>query len=204
MRFVIPLRRTYPRQSFNTEVAQCLQKDASGFCVSTRCTSAGVPFSNTFANYLFWTAQTMHPEGAEGPIWTRLRVTAECRFHGSVWAPIRSQIVRESEAGMKKAYGGIATELGCWFEAKQRLAGGAMTARIASRQSGVSRGQDLESEADLANLEQPSGRWVDTLNLLLLSMLMTLLFRWLFRLNKLRFLEAPSWRPWLEDTNWQN
>ena len=203
MRFVTPLHRAYPRRSANTEVARCLRRDARGFCVSTRCASAGVPFSHAFANYVHWSAAAH--EGADGATWTRLRVSAACRFHAAVWGPIRAQIERESVAGMQRAYAAIAAELGRWYRAHGGTGAASvgpyegLAGRAARRGSGPHGGAVGAVPKGDSHAEQASSRWLDSLNLLLLSMLMTLFFRWLLRLNTLRFLEAPNWRPWLDD-----
>jgi hypothetical protein len=52
-----------------------------------------------------WVAR---PEGASA---TRLRITGECRFIGSIWGPLRGTVERESIKGMSKAYASLRTTL---------------------------------------------------------------------------------------------
>ncbi|KAL4457399.1 hypothetical protein ABPG75_012264 [Micractinium tetrahymenae] len=99
LKYTTPLtNRLGPRQALNTEVLEAASLSPSGFSLSAKCTSEGVPFASSFANHVQWVA-TPH-----GTHLCRLVITGECRFHSPVWGPLKGQIERESLKGMAKAY----------------------------------------------------------------------------------------------------
>lgn len=99
LRFTTPLKNPLgPKQAFNNEHFTLEDMSATGFIVSAHCTSEGVPFANSFCNNVLWVATEV------GPQTTRVIISGECNFTGSVFGPLKGTISRESIKGMSKAY----------------------------------------------------------------------------------------------------
>lgn len=112
LRFTTPLKNPLgPKQAFNSEYFTLEDISANGFIVSAHCTSEGVPFANSFVNNVLWVATEV------GPQTTRVIISGECNFTGSVFGPLKGTISRESIKGMSRAYqvmhSILATKYGC-------------------------------------------------------------------------------------------
>lgn len=99
LRFTTPLKNPLgPKQAFNNEYFTLEDISANGFIVSAHCTSEGVPFANSFVNNVLWVASRVDQQT------TRVIISGECNFTGSVFGPLKGTISRESIKGMSKAY----------------------------------------------------------------------------------------------------
>lgn len=91
LKFVTPLKNPLgPKQAVNREHFTVVDMKSNGFTLEARCTSEGVPFSSSFENRVQWMAMSMPGQK------TRIIISGECNFTGSVFGPFRGTISRES------------------------------------------------------------------------------------------------------------
>lgn len=99
LKFVKPLKNPLgPKCANNYQTFTLVDMSPSGFTMTARCTSEGVPFATSFENHLQW---TVSQEDADH---TRVIITGECNFTSPVFGPLKGTISRESVKGMQAAY----------------------------------------------------------------------------------------------------
>ena len=97
--FTVPLKNPLgPKQALNREELTIAHLSPRAFVLNAIATSTGVPFASAFENHVLWVVQQ------ESPTTTRVTVTGDIVFTGSVFGLIKGTIQKESIKGMRRAY----------------------------------------------------------------------------------------------------